>query len=218
MQASAAQSHLRFPLTHLLAGGGHVRVLRSLMTYGAPLSVAQVAADTGLTTRGARLVLDSLVSQGMVSVLGQPRSQLFTVAAQHPLAEALQTLFERERIRWDVLQDAWREGLAGERDIRSAWLYGSVARGDDAPRSDVDVALVVNEDSLDVKHRVRDAVQALGDRLNVHFSTVVLTPADVAALPPGDPWWSSILSEAKILKGVSPGKEAARCARAAQPV
>ena len=74
MQISTRQSHLRLPLTRLLASAGHVRVLRALMTYGAPLSVAQLAADSGLTTRGARFVLDSLASQGVVSVLGQLRS------------------------------------------------------------------------------------------------------------------------------------------------
>ena len=89
---------------------------------------------------------------------------------------ALKVLFEQERARWEGLQEDLREGLVSQKDIRSAWLYGSVARGQDEPRSDVDVALVVNEDSLDVTHRVRDAIQATGDRLNVHFSTVVLTP------------------------------------------
>ena len=217
MQPSKSQSHLRFPLTHLLASGGHVRVLRSLMSYGAPLSVAQMAADSGLTTRGTRLVLDSLVSQGIVSVLGQPRAQLFTAVTQHLLAPALNVLFEQERAKWEGLQEALREGLLSQKDIRSAWLYGSVARGQDEPRSDVDVALVVNEDSLDVTHRVRDAIQAMGDRLNVHFSAVVLTPAEVAKLPKDDPWWSDILRDGKVLKGLAPSKEAMRCARSAQP-
>lgn len=216
MQTSARQSHLRFPLTRLLASAGHVRVLRALLAYGAPLSVAQLAADSGLTTRGTRFVLDSLVSQGMVGVLGQPRSQLYTVAARHPLAAALKALFEQEGALWVALQDALREGLASQKDIRSAWLYGSVARGEDEPRSDVDVVLVLNDGSLDAAHRVRDAVQALGDRLNVHVSAVVLTPAELAHLPADDPWWSNVRRDAKVLKGGSPGQEAARHARLAK--
>lgn len=216
MQTSARQSHLRFPLTRLLASAGHVRVLRALLAYGAPLSVAQLAADSGLTTRGTRFVLDSLVSQGMVGVLGQPRSQLYTVAARHPLAAALKALFDQEGALWVALQDALREGLASQKDIRSAWLYGSVARGEDEPRSDVDVVLVLNDGSLDAAHRVRNAVQALGDRLNVHFSAVVLTPAELAHLPEDDPWWSNVRRDAKVLKGGSPGQEAARHARSAK--
>jgi predicted nucleotidyltransferase len=214
---SAVQSHLRFPLTRLLGSSGHVRVLRALMVYGAPLSAAQLAADSGLTTRGTRLVLDSLVSQGMISVLGQPRSQVFSVAAQHPLAAALKTLFEEERTRWEALQGALREGLAAQKDVRSAWLYGSVARGEDEPRSDVDIALVVNREGLDVTDSVREAIQVLGDRLQVHFSTVVLTPADVANLPQDDHWWAEMTQDAKVLKGIGPRQEAARRARSDQP-
>jgi predicted nucleotidyltransferase len=187
------------------------------MTYGAPLGVAQLAADSGLTTRGTRLVLDSLVSQGIVSVLGQPRSQVFTVATQHPLAPALKDLFEQERVRWEALQKGLRAGLASQKEVRSAWLYGSVARGEDEPRSDVDLALVVNEDTLDVRHRVRDEVQAMGDRLDVNISAVVLTPAELAKLSEGDSWWADVMRDGKVLKGLAPGKEAMRCARAAQP-
>lgn len=187
------------------------------MNYGAPLGVAQAAADAGMTPRGTRLVLDSLVSQGLVRALGQPRSQVFAVVSQHPMATALAALFEYERGRWDALQDGMRRGLALQPDIRSAWLYGSAARGEDEPRSDVDLALVVHDDTLDAAHRARDAVQSLGDGLNVHVSAVVLTPLELARLPPGDAWWADVLRDAKVLKGLSPGKEAARCARLVQP-
>jgi predicted nucleotidyltransferase len=187
------------------------------MLYGAPLGAAQLAADAGLTTRGTRLVLDSLISQGMISVHGQPRSQVFTVAAQHPLAHALKTLFDEERKRWDALQATLREGLAAEKNVRSAWLYGSVARGEDEPRSDVDIALVTSRGGLDVTERVREAIQVLGDRLQLHFSAVVLTPAEVAKIPQDDHWWAEMTQDAKVLKGVGPRQEAARCARSAQP-
>jgi predicted nucleotidyltransferase len=95
-----------------------------------------------------------------------------------------------------------------------AWLYGSVARGTDEPRSDLDLALVLATDSVDASRQVRDAMQVLGDRLGVHISPVVLTPTDLVKLPPSDRWWSEVLREAKVLKGVAPAREAARCAKA----
>jgi len=142
---------------------------------------------------------------------------VFSVAAQHPLAAALKTLFEEERARWEALQAALREGLAAQQDIRSAWLYGSVARGEDEPRSDVDIALVVKREGQDVTDSVREAMQVLGDTLQVHFSTVVLTPTDVAKRPQDDRWWAEMTQDAKVLKGVGPRQEAVRCARSAQP-
>jgi predicted nucleotidyltransferase len=216
VQTSSVQSYLRLPLTHLLASGGHVRVLRALLRHGGPLSVSQLAADCGMSTRGVRNVLDTLVGQRAVKVLGPARGQLFAAAVEQPLVEALGELFEAESAHWESLQAQLREGLAHERHIRSAWLYGSVARATDEPRSDLDLAIAVDDDAPAVARHVRDAVQALGDSLGVHISPVVLTPSDLARLPPGDPWWAELLRDAKVLKGRTPAREAARGVKAAQ--
>lgn len=216
VQPSSPQSYLRLPLTHVLASGGHVRVLRSLLSHGGPLSVSQLAADCGMSARGVRNVLDSLVAQRAVKVLGPARGQLFEAATEQHLLAALRQLFDAEREHWASLQARLREGLAREKHIRSAWLYGSVARGTDEPRSDLDLALAVDANGVDVGLQVRDAVQALGDRLGVHISAVVLRPSDLAQMTPANPWWSELLREAKVLKGIAPAREAAHSTKAAQ--
>ena len=217
MQPSSAQSFLRCPLTWLLASGGHVRVLRALLQHGGAQSAAQLASDCAMSARGVRNTLDALVAQGVVQALGPASGRLFAPALNQPLMSALAQLFDAERQHWQQLQAQLRDGLAAERLIRSAWLYGSVARGIDEPRSDMDVALVITDDSVDASRQVRDAVQVLGDRLGVHISPVVLTPSDLARIPPDDPWWSDISRDAQVLKGTSPAKEAARRAKTAQP-
>ena len=217
MQPSSSQSFVRFPLTRLLASGGHVRVLRALLGHGGAQSAAQLAADSAMTARGVRNTLEALAEQGAVKVIGPAGTRLFAPALEQPLVSALAQLFEAERRHWQALQEHLGDVLATEEKIRSAWLYGSVARGTDEPRSDMDIALVLVEDSVDASRHVRDAMQVLGDRLGVHISPVVLTPSELARLPPGDPWWSEVLRDAKVLKGISPAKQAARCAKAAQP-
>jgi predicted nucleotidyltransferase len=217
MQPSSVQSFLRFPLTQLLASAGHVRVLRALLSHGGAQSAAQLASDCSMTARGVRNTLDALIGQGAVKVLGSASVRLFAPAMDQPLVSALAQLFEAERQQWRQLQDQLHDGLAAEKHVRSAWLYGSVARATDEPRSDMDIALVLDEDSLDASRQVRDAVQGLGDRLGVRVSPVVLMPTELARLSPSDPWWSELSRDAKVLKGVSPAKEAARCAKAEQP-
>jgi predicted nucleotidyltransferase len=170
-----------------------------------------------MTARGVRNTLDALVAQGAVEVLGPASARLFAPALNQPLVSALAQLFEAERQHWQQLQEQLREGMAAEKQIRSAWLYGSVARGTDQPQSDMDVALVLSDNSLDARRRVRDAVQVLGDRLGVHISPVVLTPSELVKLSLSDQWWSEVNRDAKVLKGVSPAKEAARCVKAAEP-
>lgn len=181
-----------------------------MLAYGAPLSVSQLAAECGMTSRGVRHVLDSLVGQGAVRVLGQPRAQLFAPEMGHPLLPAIGRLFAEERERWESLQAGLREGLDAQKHIRSAWLYGSVSRGEDAPHSDMDLALAVDTDAPDVTQDVRDAVRALGDKLGVAISAVVLAPADLARFKPDDPWWTEVLRDARVLKGAAPSTEAAR--------
>ncbi len=217
MQPSSVQSFLRFPLTQLLSSAGHVRVLRALLSHGGAQSAGQLASDCAMTARGVRNTLDALVAQGAVEVLGPASARLFAPALNQPLVSALAQLFEAERQHWQQLQEQLREGMAAEKQIRSAWLYGSVARGTDQPQSDMDVALVLSDNSLDARRRVRDAVQVLGDRLGVHISPVVLTPSELVKLSLSDQWWSEVNRDAKVLKGVSPAKEAARCVKAAEP-
>ncbi len=92
-----------------------------------------------------------------------------------------------------------------------------MARGEDKPHSDVDVVLVVTEDGVEASHRVRDAVQALGDALGLHFSVVVFTPEELGAVQQDDLWWTDLVRDAKVLKGFSPVKELVRCTRPARP-
>ena len=216
MSSAPTQSYLQFPLTRLLGNSGNVRVLRALMAYGAPLSAVQLARDTGLTRQGVRLVLQGLEGQGLVMPLGLPRSQLFCIAPAHPFAAALMTLFEQEREQWQALNQSLRETLDANPGVRSAWLYGSVTRGQDAPRSDIDIALVTQDAAPAVAEQVRDALHALEGRFQVHFSVVALSPADVARLPPDDRWWTELSRDARLLKGLPPAQEALRCARKGQ--
>lgn len=170
-----------------------------------------------MTPRGVRNTLDALTAQGAVQVLGPAGARLFAPAMNQPLMAAVAKLFDAERQHWQQLQTQLRDELAAERLIRSAWLYGSVARGTDEPRSDMDLAMVLTDDSVDAGRQVRDAMQVLGDQLGVHISAVVLTPADLARLPADDPWWTEVSRDAQVLKGASPAREAAGQARADQP-
>lgn len=216
MRKSDPQSHLRFPLTRLLGNGGNVRVLRALTAYGAPMSAPQLARETGLTPQGVRLVLDGLQAQRAVNVLGSARSQLFVLNDEHPFIAPLRGLFVSEQERWEQLLRALHEALQAERQVRSAWLYGSVARGDDAPHSDIDIALVMARPQPAVAERVRAALLPLERSQQVGFSVAAVSEGDLAKLRPGDRWWTELERDAKPLKGNSPQQEMARARRASR--
>lgn len=213
MQPSAVQSFQRHPLTYLLGSQGHVRVLRALVRQGQPLGVAQIAADARMTARGVRLVLESLLAQGVLKVFGQPRAQVYGLDSSHPMVPALLALFEHERNRWESLVAGLKRGLAAMQDVRAAWLYGSVARAEDAPRSDMDIAVLAARNGSKRTQTIRDAITALGDTLGVNVSLVVLQVDELARLPRNDAWFANVIQDAWILKGAAPATERTRCAK-----
>lgn len=212
MTAPLHQSYLKYPLTSLLASSGHVRVLRALLAHGGALGATQIANDAGLTPPGVRRVLDSLSSQGAVNVLGQPRSQVFAFAETHPFAAHLKALFGFERSHWEEFNGALRATLSRHKRARSAWLYGSVSRGDDTQSSDIDIAIVIEGTNSDAAILKEDLLE-LSEKFNVSLSPIILTEDDVAQQPTDGTWWTSVVRDAKVLKGDTPKKELARCTK-----
>jgi predicted nucleotidyltransferase len=210
---SQTQSHLRHPLTALLGSVGHVRVLRALATDRLPQSAPQLAAAAGLTPQGTRGVLDVLARQRLVNALGSGRTQLYELNAAHPLASSLAALFHDEQHRWDALMSSIRDVLDRHGAVSAAWLYGSVARGEDVPDSDVDIALVVRSQA--VADQVREALMPLEDAQQIRISLTALTAKDLAALDDDDPWWANVVREGRVLKGAAPDQTRRRLARAA---
>lgn len=200
---SRAQSHVRYPLTSILGSAGNVRALRALLSDRSPQSAPQLARLTGLTPQGVRLVLDTLARQQLVKVHGSGRAQLYALNESHPFASALAALFQEEQQRWERLLAKIREMLVKRgAAVRAAWLYGSVARGEDTPRSDLDIALLVSSQA--VADQVREDFMPLEDGQQLHISLTALTPKELAALPDDDRWWSDVVRDARVLKGSAP--------------
>jgi predicted nucleotidyltransferase len=214
-------SFIRQPLDLVLAGTGSVRVLRTLLGHGGALSVSRLARDTMMTPDGVRGVLSDLGRLRVVESLGSGRTRLFRAALAHPVIRALEALFEAERTRFDDIKNAIT-GAVGDERILAAWLFGSVARGEDTPDSDIDVALVVDGDSATrdaVADEVREAMGGIDSRLGITTSIVAATPDDVLrhANEPST-LWGDLLRDGQVLKGPLPDRLAATfAARAVAP-
>ena len=211
---SQTQSHLRHPLTALLGSAGNVRVLRALAADRAPQSAPQLAATAGLTPQGTRGVLDVLARQRLVKAHGSGRTQLYELNAAHPLASSLAALFQDEQRRWDGLMSSIREVLERHGGaVSAAWLYGSAARGEDSPASDVDIALLVRSHA--VADQIREALMPLEDAQQIRISLTALTAKELAALPDDDPWWANVVRDGRVLRGAAPDQARRRLTRVA---
>ena len=215
---SHPQSHLRHPLSRILGNEASVRLLRVLATRGLPMSVSQLEMECGLTARGIRLALENLIRAQVVSQLGAARSRLYCMDSRHPLMGAIANLFQEEMQYWDNMLNDIREVLKAQQ-ITAAWYYGSVARAEDSPASDFDLAIIVPDDVAveNVTETVRLALQAIEDRHQVRCSVVGLSDADILRMSEGhDPFWENMTRDAKVFDGPRPEQYAARLQRRRQ--
>jgi predicted nucleotidyltransferase/predicted DNA-binding transcriptional regulator len=217
VRPSSLQSFHRYPLTHVLASPGNVRVLRLLAEQGSPLAVSQLARDAGMTPVGVRAVLASLLRQGVVTVFGQGHAQLYALNPAHPMAPPLKDLFAQERAHWQSLLDDLRAAFARLPAVQAAWLYGSTSRGEDIPGSDIDVAVAVERDDGPTVEAVREALHAVEDRHQVHTSVIALAPQSILGREQTDAWWANLARDAQPLKGLEPARFVAQLRKRAVP-
>ena len=201
MSKSPPQSHLRFPLNNLFGKPGNVRVLRELFAPEAPLSPTEIARRAELTLRATRVVLDDLSVAGVVAFSGTGRAPAFAVSSHWPFGGVLADLFAAEADRWNCLFRDLRK-LLDDYDVQSAWLYGSVSRGQDGPGSDVDVAIVLGKE-IHRSEELRNALLSLEDRFQVVISPILLSAEDLAEAKGGG-WLATSLADARLLIGSLP--------------
>jgi len=202
-----SMSFARQPLDAILAGTGSLRVMRALLAHGGAIPVSRIAQDTALTPDGVRGVLRDLERTGIVKELGSGRTRFYQVISDHPIAVALDALFAAERVRFE---DIIASVTTAAKDIRivAAWLFGSVARGEDTSDSDLDVALVISAKPGEVDpiaDQVRDLLQEHERRLGFTASIVSIPLADLRRLSSeGSPLWSDLQKDVRALKGGPP--------------
>lgn len=126
----------------------HGAILAVLAHADAPLSGRQIAKLAGGQVQQPRAndVLRELTEAGIVSCERHPSVHLYRLNRDHVVAEAIMMLANlRER-----LIQRMREAVLGWVIAPVAvWMFGSAARGDAGPHSDIDV-LIVRHDAVDV--------------------------------------------------------------------
>lgn len=201
------ESVLRHPLTTILGAKANVRVLRALFGHGGELAAPSLVRRTGLAQSSVREALMLLEVLGIVRALGQGRVRLYRVERAHPLSAPLEALFQAEAGRYEAIIEAIQTAARefGD-DVLAAWLYGSVARGEDGPTSDVDIAVVIKADEVSrVADGIRERLMDAEDRLVFHLSIVPIDEDDVRRLDrEGAPWWRDILRDGLALIGPRP--------------
>jgi DNA-binding transcriptional ArsR family regulator len=196
----------REPLNDLFRTKYRVQILRLLSQHAElPFTGREIARNLGLAHNTVRLALAGCEKMGFVRTVAKGRSILYQLNPQHILCqEFLCEFFRKEpQILALVLQ---RLPVNWEKHVRSVIVFGSVASGEEAMTSDVDLCFLARSPSD--RDRLEVALEAMQSefclRTGNRFSPFVLTATSFAErYRRSDPLVRRIASEGKVLQGES---------------
>jgi predicted nucleotidyltransferase len=191
--------------------GPHGAVLAVLLRTDTPMTGRQIHAllsdDYSLWT--VQQALKSLTKLGLTQTQTIGRAGVHTINEEHASVLPLRALLDPVA--------ALREAVSAvtDGDVQAVLLFGSLARGEATPDSDIDLAVIAPAD-WDNRVELEDSVRThLGNNCDV----LVLTEADFNRLAvSGEPVVSDILRDGVALIGTKPRVEPGGVAQAATAV
>jgi predicted nucleotidyltransferase len=177
-------SAAREPLSYALGTRAKVACLRILSLADGPATQRQVARRAHLQHRSVQMALDELVALGLVTRVQGGRDFLVRLNAGHRLAASIVDAFRAEAAHFLELRRRLLELAAPNRrgsEITSLMLFGSVARADDDPDSDLDV-LVVASDPEPALQRLQGGMDDLRRVFGVRVKPIAYSVTDARRL------------------------------------
>ena len=116
-------------------------LLQALARLEQPVTRRQLAAAAGVAPGNASTVIEELIRSGIVTETVAGRSSMVLLNRSHLVAGPLLAL---AGLRGELIRRL-RERLSAWSDLRGAWLFGSVARGEAHKESDVDLLIVADD-------------------------------------------------------------------------
>lgn len=132
----------------LVAPGLHGGVLAVLARTEKPLTGRAVAllVQPRASLSGVQKVLADLVRNGLLRTEPAGRAKLYTLNREHVAYPAVHTLVH---LREELLTRIRAEAAAWELPAVALWMFGSAARGEAGPESDIDLLVVRHGDGDD---------------------------------------------------------------------
>lgn len=142
--------NLSLPLQDV-APGVRGALLQALVRLEKPVTRRQLALAAGVASGHGNGVINSLITAGLVTETRAGQASLVVLNRNHLAAPSIAALAGLR----GALIHRLRDRLSQWPDLKGAWLFGSVARGDAGEGSDIDVLLVLDDlESADLHDRI----------------------------------------------------------------
>ncbi|NPV60817.1 MAG: hypothetical protein HPY75_14300 [Actinobacteria bacterium] len=122
-----------------------LRILRLFCTSGGEYTGREIAKLAGYSQTYTIKALGDLEANGLLYRRDVARAHLYSLNEEHMLVKALKELFDLERSALARLAKDFKEEL-GE-NLEGIIIFGSVARGEERPDSDIDMILIIKDGS-----------------------------------------------------------------------
>ena len=182
-------------LSLLFGSATRAKLLSRLLQPGAkPVHLRELARECGLHVSGLQREAKLLERLGLAESERVGNSKLYQMVDGAPLVDALRDLVRQAVGLVPLLRSA-----LDRKDVEVAFIYGSVAAGNDRPDSDVDLLIVGNVDEMDLSAALGSVAAQTGREI----TPVFYQAAEFAnGLSEGNSFLSSVVRKPKIfLKG-----------------
>jgi predicted nucleotidyltransferase len=191
-----------YHIEDILGTRSRVAVLRVLVNVEVPLSVRQIARQAGISHVSALEALDALSSFGIAGWSIAGRSRIHWLDRRNLITrDVVLPVFEAEGKSNETLLAALRSFVP--ENVYSAVLFGSYARGDMRPGSDIDVLLVgVDQAAADAAVESMDAANsAMMATFGAPVSAMGYTLERVRALRGAGSFIDDVFRDGVVLRG-----------------
>ena len=135
-------------LNSLIASKTRRKLLNTFFSnIGSEYYTRQLASVLGISVGTIHREIKALLSSGILNVRSVGNIKLFSLNKQNPIYEEIKNIISKTEGVVKLVKDA----VADVGGVKAAFIYGSFAKGDERPDSDVDVFVIgndVDEDEL----------------------------------------------------------------------
>ena len=133
-------------LETLLGSKTKIKILRTLRRHkGKEFTIRELSDFIDTSHTGVRKALQDLYEMNAVTLKAAGRSHTVSFNEESHLTPILTTLFNYEEETIQELQKDIKKHLCPQPIIESVKIFGSVARGQEEPRSDIDLLIITSD-------------------------------------------------------------------------
>lgn len=152
----------------------------------------EAASQTGLPVHAVQREVEKLEKSGLLEKNRRGNRVYLRANSASPIFEEMRSII----MKTAGLGDSLRQALAdGEDKIKAAFIFGSVARGEDTGLSDIDLLVVGSISGRELSSLMSSSRKAIGREIN----QLVMTPAEYRKrVKANDHFLTTVIREPKL--------------------